>query len=52
MMRFWFVFMSMFLPVICWGQIIVKETGGMAAFPLVSSHKTVIYYDAGDYGIV
>ena len=52
MMRFWFVFMSMFLPVICWGQIIVKETGGMAAFPLVSSHKTVIYYDAGDYGVV
>ena len=27
MMRFWFVFMSMFLPVLCWGQIIVKETG-------------------------
>lgn len=52
MMRFWFVFMSMFLPVICWGQIIVKETGGMTAFPLVSSHKTVIYYDAGDYGVV
>jgi hypothetical protein len=24
----------------------------MAAFPLVSSHKTVIYYDAGDYGVV
>lgn len=46
------MFMSMFLPVICWGQIIVKETGGMAAFPLVSSHKTVIYYDAGDYGVV
>ncbi len=52
MMRFWLMFMSMFLPVICWGQIIVKETGGMAAFPLVSSHKTVIYYDAGDYGVV
>lgn len=28
MMRFWLMFMSMFLPVICWGQIIVKETGG------------------------
>lgn len=52
MMRFWFVFMSMFLPVICWGQIVVKETGGEATFPLVSSHKTVIYYDAGDYGVV
>ncbi len=25
MMRFWFVFIFMFLPVICWGQIIVKE---------------------------
>jgi len=52
MMKFWLIFMSMFLPVICWGQILVKETGGMATFPLVSSHKTVIYYDAGDYGVV
>ena len=24
MMRFWFVFIFMFLPAICWGQIIVK----------------------------
>ena len=52
MMRFWFVFIFMFLPAICWGQIIVKKTGGGAAFPLVSSHETVIYYDARDYGVV
>lgn len=32
MMRFWFVFIFMFLLAICWGQIIVKKTGGGAAF--------------------
>ena len=47
MMRFWFVFIFMFLPAICWGQIIVKKTGGGAAFPLVSSHETVIYMMPG-----
>lgn len=25
MMRFWFVFIFMFLPAICWGQIIVNK---------------------------
>ena len=25
MMRFWFVFIFMFLPAICWGQIIVPK---------------------------
>ncbi len=30
----------------------LKKTGGGEAFPLVSSHETVIYYDARDYGVV
>lgn len=25
MMRFWFVFIFMFLPAICWGQIIERK---------------------------
>lgn len=38
--------------VLSWGQINVKETGDGTAFPLVASHKVVIYYDAGDYNVV
>ena len=52
MRRFWLIFMSMFFSVLSWGQINVKETGDGTAFPLVASHKVVIYYDAGDYNVV
>lgn len=52
MRRFWLIFMSILLPVLSWGQINVKETGSGTAFPLVTSHKVVIYYDARDYNVV
>ena len=51
-MRFWLIFMFMFLPAVSWGQIKVKETGNGTTFPLVSSHKAVIYYDTRDYAVV
>ena len=34
-MRFWLIFMFMFLPAVSWGQIKVKETGNGTTFPLV-----------------